>query len=71
MILVQLTADFKHLPQLQHGSFGAKYDLHQVHFHWGGNDFEGSEHRINGRQYPLEVHVQLCHCESGFEIFSS
>jgi hypothetical protein len=25
------------------------------HFHWGANEFYGSEHFINGKQYPLEV----------------
>lgn len=32
------------------------FTLSQVHFHWGNNDDTGSEHRINGKGSPLEVH---------------
>lgn len=31
------------------------YQLAQFHFHWGPNDKEGSEHTVDGKQYPLEV----------------
>ena len=32
--------------------------LEQLHFHWGRSNFtdEGSEHWLNGKGYPLEVH---------------
>ena len=30
--------------------------LVQFHLHWGYNAFQGSEHTINGRRYPLEIH---------------
>lgn len=33
------------------------YKLANVHVHWGHNDFQGSEHRINGMKYPLELHA--------------
>ncbi|CAF3472892.1 unnamed protein product [Rotaria socialis] len=32
------------------------YYLVQFHLHWGYNAFQGSEHTINGRKYPLEIH---------------
>lgn len=28
-----------------------------LHFHWGSDDFSGSEHTINGRAFPLELHM--------------
>ena len=33
-----------------------KYEFAQLHFHWGNNSKVGSEHLINGRAFPLEVH---------------
>ncbi|KAI0982110.1 hypothetical protein GJ496_007057 [Pomphorhynchus laevis] len=33
------------------------YIIDQFHFHWGHNNNNGSEHRINGKQYPLEMHI--------------
>jgi len=38
----------------------SEYTLQQIHFHWGNgyNDSkEGSEHTINGKSYPLEMHL--------------
>ncbi|OQV13371.1 putative Carbonic anhydrase 14 [Hypsibius exemplaris] len=54
---VQLQANFSHPPQLHAGGLNAKYEFIQMHFHWGEDDFEGSEHRINSRKYPLELHL--------------
>lgn len=31
------------------------FDLVSVHFRWGYNTHQGSEHTINGRKFPLEV----------------
>merc|ERR1712223_1342537 len=36
---------------------GDHYHLLQLHFHWGWNSKEGSEHTIDGRKFPLEVHL--------------
>jgi len=33
-----------------------RWMLAQAHFHWGRDNTEGSEHYIDGRQYPLEIH---------------
>lgn len=38
------------------GGLPDTFYLVQFHFHWGYNAFQGSEHTINGRKYPLEVH---------------
>ncbi|KAF6207871.1 hypothetical protein GE061_016320 [Apolygus lucorum] len=40
------------------GVFGSKvYEFQQLHFHWGKNVNEGSEHTIKTKQYPLEGHL--------------
>ena len=33
------------------------YNFEQLHFHWGNNSNEGSEHEIDGKRYPLEMHL--------------
>ena len=32
------------------------YRVLQMHMHWGANNMQGSEHTVNGRNYPLELH---------------
>ncbi|XP_063727898.1 carbonic anhydrase 2-like [Symsagittifera roscoffensis] len=32
------------------------YAFWQFHFHWGTTDDPGSEHTVNGKRYPAEVH---------------
>src|SRR5271155_3993915 len=36
------------------GGLPADYHLLQLHFHWGSDSSEGSEHMIGHRQFPLE-----------------
>ncbi|XP_061783004.1 carbonic anhydrase 15 [Nerophis lumbriciformis] len=33
------------------------YHTLQLHFHWGGPGSNGSEHTVDGRRYPMEMHV--------------
>lgn len=33
-----------------------EYELQQFHFHWGEYDYEGSEHRVDGKQFTGELH---------------
>ncbi|XP_040579829.1 carbonic anhydrase 1 [Lepeophtheirus salmonis] len=33
------------------------YKFAQLHFHWGGMNKYGSEHTLDGFQYPIEVHL--------------
>uniref|UniRef100_A0A8C5HK74 Carbonic anhydrase n=1 Tax=Gouania willdenowi TaxID=441366 RepID=A0A8C5HK74_GOUWI len=33
------------------------YHTIQLHFHWGGPASNGSEHTVDGRRYPMEMHV--------------
>ncbi|BFZ13028.1 hypothetical protein BsWGS_16067 [Bradybaena similaris] len=34
-----------------------QYKLVQFHFHWGHDDKSGSEHTVNGKKYPCELHL--------------
>lgn len=34
-----------------------EYELTQFHFHWGSCNKQGSEHRVDGRQFPAEMHL--------------
>lgn len=38
------------------GELPATYKLAQFHFHWGSDDTKGSEHTVDGKAYPLEIH---------------
>lgn len=44
-------------PYIQGGPFIGKYVFSNWHLHWGKNPMEGSEHTIDGVQYPAEMHV--------------
>lgn len=37
--------------------FDQDFELLQFHFHWGFNDFQGSEHYVDGEKFPLEMHL--------------
>ncbi|KZC12495.1 Carbonic anhydrase 1 [Dufourea novaeangliae] len=52
-------------PYLTDGPFTAKYVLSQIHFHWGENDMNGSEHTVDGASMPMECHA--VHYKSNYE----
>lgn len=39
------------------GPLDNPYRLKQFHFHWGGKNYQGSEHTVDGRTYASEVRV--------------
>merc|ERR1712025_4153 len=39
------------------GNLNGSYQILQLHFHWGSDDTEGSEHTLNGKEYPIELHI--------------
>uniref|UniRef100_A0A7M4FRB5 Carbonic anhydrase n=1 Tax=Crocodylus porosus TaxID=8502 RepID=A0A7M4FRB5_CROPO len=39
------------------GGLPDKYRALQFHFHWGSLTGNGSEHTIDGHQYPMEMHI--------------
>jgi len=36
---------------------GTTYRLYQFHYHWGSNNYQGSEHTLDAKKYPAEVHI--------------
>merc|ERR1712142_429399 len=42
---------------LSGGPLNGSYQILQLHFHWGANDSYGSEHTVDGKMYPLEMHI--------------
>lgn len=46
-------------PYLTKGPLTGYYVFSQLHFHWGSNLDEGSEHTMDGKSLPLEVHVMF------------
>jgi len=42
---------------LSGGPLDGDYQILQLHFHWGSDDTKGSEHTIDGKSYPLEMHI--------------
>lgn len=41
------------------------YEFGQLHFHWGANDTIGSENKIDGKSYTLELHMVFYKKEYG------
>uniref|UniRef100_A0A8C7X366 Carbonic anhydrase n=1 Tax=Oryzias sinensis TaxID=183150 RepID=A0A8C7X366_9TELE len=39
------------------GGLPDEYHTIQLHFHWGGPATNGSEHTVDGRRYPMEMHI--------------
>ena len=41
--------------KFQTNSLNETFSVAQFHFHWGENDYQGSEHYIDDIKYPAEV----------------
>ncbi|XP_072022300.1 carbonic anhydrase-like [Amphiura filiformis] len=52
-VQVDITGDF----YIRGGPLEATYQAAQFHFHWGSIDSQGSEHTLNGKPYPAEMHI--------------
>ncbi|XP_029954625.1 carbonic anhydrase-like [Salarias fasciatus] len=39
------------------GGLGHDYTTLQFHFHWGSHDTKGSEHTMDSKRYPMEMHI--------------
>ncbi|XP_004697542.1 carbonic anhydrase 2 [Echinops telfairi] len=42
---------------LKGGPLDGTYRLIQFHFHWGSSDEQGSEHTVDKKMYPAELHL--------------
>ncbi|XP_026993565.2 carbonic anhydrase 4-like [Tachysurus fulvidraco] len=54
---VKVSVPVTHLANVSGGNLGATYKAVQFHLHWGENGGPGSEHTIDGEQYPMELHI--------------
>ncbi|XP_077152351.1 carbonic anhydrase 4 [Ranitomeya variabilis] len=43
--------------QISGGGLSGTYIAAQLHFHWGSKEKSGSEHSLNGKKYPIELHI--------------
>ncbi|XP_031166757.1 carbonic anhydrase 4-like [Sander lucioperca] len=46
-----------HLSTISGGGLPTTYKAVEFHMHWGNNERPGSEHTIDGEQYPMELHI--------------
>jgi len=54
---------------LEQGNGGYyNYDFLQAHFHWGSHSGQGSEHKIDDVEYPLELHIVHTNAAHGDDI---
>lgn len=54
---VMITMESKIKPTISGGPLHGDYEFAQFHFHWGDNDTFGSEDLIDGRSFPMELHM--------------
>lgn len=54
---VQVRGNWHAQPIVRGGPLHDDYLFHHLHFHWGINDREGSEHTLHGKRYPVELHL--------------
>ncbi|XP_071034778.1 putative carbonic anhydrase 3 isoform X4 [Parasteatoda tepidariorum] len=54
---VEIKCSNKRSFAIKEGGLDDTFLFRQLHFHWGISDSDGSEHRINGIQFPLETHL--------------
>ncbi|XP_043228604.1 putative carbonic anhydrase 3 [Amphibalanus amphitrite] len=51
------TMTTRKVPMVRSGGLPGNFEVVGFHFHWGLDSTTGSEHTVNGRHYPLEMHV--------------
>ncbi|XP_068234635.1 uncharacterized protein [Palaemon carinicauda] len=53
----QLMSSMEHPAYIEGGGLFSEYVFLQLHFHWGSDDTQGSEHTLDGKKYPAELHL--------------
>jgi len=51
-----ISSDSLDAHKLFEGGLDGNYTLAQFHFHWGCDNSSGSEHTVDGKSYPMELH---------------
>lgn len=59
------------MPDISGGGLPSTYKFAQLHFHWGGQDETGSEHTMDGKSYPMELHLVHFNTKYGDELGSA
>ena len=49
-------------------SLSKKFKLLGLHFHWGFNNYQGSEHLIDYEKFPLEVNFNFIYLKHNYKI---
>ncbi|KAG9281717.1 carbonic anhydrase 4-like [Astyanax mexicanus] len=52
-----VTITVPHVATVSEGNLLNTYRAVQFHFHWGEDGGPGSEHTVDGEQYPMEMHI--------------
>ena len=56
LFVVHIDLQCDDCPTLSRGDLPCDtYVMEQLHFHWGHDHHQGSEHLIDGKAYPVEV----------------
>lgn len=59
LVYVPVQIGISHPSTISGGGLSTTYKAVQFHLHWGSNGGPGSEHTIDGEQYPMEVNCGL------------
>jgi len=54
---VTISWDSPQVHEISEGGLDGNYTLAQFHFHWGCDNSSGSEHTVDGKSYPMEMHL--------------
>ena len=44
-------------PKISGGGLDGTFEFAQFHFHWGNSENKGSEHKMDGKAFPMEAHL--------------